>query len=611
MEDHTPITFDSFNGLYVRGRNESVLRDHSSICTNIEFYDKEIQTRFGSNLNFDDITNIKRIRLYKREGEATRVLILDSSGNIYDSTNVASPILTVVGMTDFKMEVFFSRAYITPIDSANEIGVSGSFLYVYDGTGVARKAAGTIPVGTLTATESAISGNVEAGYHLYAVAFETASGFITKPGPAIYAILESSGGFKVSLSGIPTGPSGTTKRHILATRSILVYDGNQEGYEFFFVANATINDNTTTTTTLSFFDADLISSAEYLFDQYQEIFAGIDLFEYKGRLCIANGNYIYLSRVGEPESFDALTGLALVGPGESSNIVACIEHREILYIHKKHRSFVTADNGNDPSTWIIPPIDKGTGSFIHGIIRILDAEGVSTDKFLVCAPKGLLIFNGYYQEPELTWKVENIWKRINRNYFNLVHGINDTDNHKVYIALPLDAATSCSHILVGNYKNGLDYLSIRWSLWNSAAWNPTSILIDLANDIPYLRIASSTGIFDISSSSRLDEGQAIISVNKTAPVDLRPGYLHHFGSVRMSVRGSGTLACALLSKDDVATSNLANTTLSLSPGKDYTRLTNFTNEKCAVSLTTSGAGDWFSLSRLDLYSKIVSAARPN
>lgn len=617
MRDHIPVTVSDFFGLFDRGADDAVPHGHSLTCNNLQFFENEIQSRYGTGLNYSSITNIKRIELYKRPGEVTRLLVLNSSGSLYDSTEPLTPILTNAYMTDFRVQTFFGRAYITPVNAGNGTGVSGSYLYVYDGTGTARKAAGVNPSGTITATASALSGTVEAGYHLYAVAYETESGFITKPGPDVYAILESDGTKKVDISlSLSSAPTGATKQHILATKAILTYDGNQNGYEFFFVPNGTINDVVTTTISVDFYDADLVESAEYLFDQYEEIPAGTGITEYKGRLILWNENYLYVSKVGEPESIDSLTGLVLIAPGEAGYITDCVEYRDILYVHKKFRATAVADNGLDPSTWTPVPIDKGTGCDMRGIIKILDAQGTSVDKFLVTGHKGLVLFNGLYQEPELTWKIEHIWQRINTNYFYLVHGVNDTQGHRIFISVPLDDATSCSHILYGDYSKGLDYQNIRWSIWSSSVWNPTAILVDiqpvsaLGLDTSYLRIGSTAGVYDLDIASRLDVAAAISSTYKTHLIPAKDGYLGHYGAVRLRTSGSGTLYTTIYTQDNSTSSALANTTLASTPNYDVTLLSNVINEKCAVEVKTTGAGAWFSLKRLDLFVKVLWTGRP-
>lgn len=608
MRDHASITVQDVGGLFDRGRDDLVPPNHLRESTNVVYFGGEIRKRFGTSISLSNISNIRRIELYTRTGEATRLLVLDNQGRLYDSSSPSSPILQITGMADFKMVTFFNRAYITPIGSDGR-GVPGSFIYVYDGTGIARKAAGNRPSGTLNVANSTLAGNVEAGFHLFAVAFETASGYITKPGPAIYGLIEAPGGKKVELSNIPTGPTGTIARHILATRSIIRYDGNQEGYEFFFVPNGRIPNNTQTTLTVDFFDADLFKSAEYLFDQIEELPAASGIGQYRGRMIYWEGNYIYFSKIGEPESFDALEGMVLVNPGESSDVKNCTEFRDTLYIDKQYGSYSTQDNGRSPGTWIVVSIDKGTGSGRRGTVRILDAQGTNIDQFIVCTLRGIVLFNGSYQRPELTFKIEDIWRRINKSVFDLVHGCNDPTRSTFYVAVPLDGASYCSHILVGNYENGLDPVNIRWSIWSSPVWAPRSILIDVGPDgNPVLKIGSDGGVYSLSSVSYLDSGQDIEAKISTSKIVVSPGYIGHFNQVVLRGWGSGDLNLKLLSEDLQSSQNLAPIALSPNPGKEYRVLANFMNEKATLEL--SNQSGWFSLQRIDIYAKPLWASRP-
>jgi len=610
MRDHTPASIVDFLGLYDRGLGDAVPNDHLSIADNVMYKEREVLTRDGTSLVLSSVTNIVRMALYKRIGEATRIIMLDNTGKFYDSTNPYGAILDLPGATDFKLQNFFGRAYITPIDAANGIGLSGEFVYVYNGTGSAIKAAGTAPSGTIQVGASALSGNVEAGFHLYAVAYETQYGYISKPGPAIYGLHEADGTTRIKIEDVPLGPAGTVKRHILATRSIIEYDGNQNGYEFFFVPNGSIDNNVDTEIEVNFFDSDLSATAEYLFDQYEEIPAGVGISEYKGRMIVWNENYVYVSKAGEPESFDALVGLILVGPGEAGYITDCVEYREQLFINKNNRSFVTSDNGGDPSTWLVSSLDKGTGCSLHGIIKILDAQGVSVDKFLLVSNRGITLFNGMFSEPELTWKINDIWSRVNKQYLYKAHGYNDTVSKRLYIAVPLDDATACSHIIYADYSKSLSYNGIRWALWSSALWQPTSILVDLNQDVPYLRIASTAGVYNQSSATKTDGAQAIISKIKTGYLYLSAGMVHHCVGCRLRISGLGTLISTLYSEDDVESSLLASITLGSSPGKDTSLLANFQNEKVALELSCESYGDWFSLNRSDLFLALLWASRP-
>lgn len=603
MRGHTPITIDDFMGLYDRGRNDAVPVNHFSVANNIRYGEREFSNRYGTNLTYTDTLNIKKFALYKRVGEATRLLILNNSGNLYDSTNPGTPILSIASMTGFRVTNFYGRAYITPVDIVNGIGSPGEAVYVYNGTGTARKAAGARPSGTITAIASGLSGHVETGYHLYAVAYETESGFITKPGPAIYAVLLSDSEKKVEFTNIPVGPAGTIKKHLLATRAIQTYDGNQEGYEFFFIPGADI-DNNNTVATVDFYDADLFKSADYLFDQLEEIPACVGVGEFKSRLIAWNQNVVYVSKIGDPESIDALAGFCIVGPSETSYLTDCIEYRDVLYMHKKFRAFSTQDNGGDPATWQVISIDKGTGCDQNGVIRILDAQGANIDKFIVCSHRGAVLFSGLYGERELTYKIQDIWKRINKSKFHLVHGYQDCYNSLLFIAIPLDASSVCSHILMGDYTRGMSAENIRWSLW-SFPWNAESVLVDISNDTSLIRIANNLGVFDYDSTKTDDEGQAILPAIRTAPMTLQSGYINHISAVKVSLQGQCIISPRLWDANDSLNETLHSIFITGQQNFATTFLANFISEKFCVELKTTVTGEYFTIYQIVLYGKII------
>ena len=610
--DHEPIRISKFMGLFDRGQDETCPADHLIDALNLVHDHDEIRTRDGLS-RLLTLPAIKRFFVYKRMNEASRLMILVAGGALYDSLNLATPVITIPSMVDFSSTVFFNRFYFTPHNRVS--GITGEKVYVYDGTTV-KQICGTAPTGTLVAANSASSGDIEDGFHLFAVSFETSSGYITKPGPAIYAFLDAPGGLKVDLSGIPIGPPGTVARHILATKSIEIYDGNQDGYEFFFAPDGRIPNNTATTLTLSFFDIALLSSADYLFDQVTTFPSCLGLTQFQGRM-VAWGfgdSTVKFSKPGAPESFDGVDGFIVVDPAESGDVSNCIEFRNQLEVAKSLRSYVTQDNGDVPVTWDVISIDKGAGTEVFGISTILDSRGNNTDRYLIADRSGLLIFNGLYQRPELTWKVEKIWKRINLIAFDTIQVAHDPISARIYVSIPLDGATEPSHLLVGDISEGYDHLAIKWELWGFP-WNPTSILVDVieATQKSVLRIGSSSGnIRHLDTSVFVDDGTAIESFAKFChvPAAIEDG-LFHFGALRFrGLRGSGNLQIRLYSTDNIRTQDLNQLVLGPTSSKDLTVLANFNEERMSVRLRTSFFAEKFSLTGFTAYAKPLWSGRP-
>lgn len=308
-------------------------------------------------------------------------------------------------------------------------------------------------------------GFIDFGLHLIGVVYETDTGFLTAPGPEFFGAMTSVNVKKgIQVSNIPVSPdSFVTKRHLVSTKVINNYNGDQNGFQFFFIPDGTIPDNVTTSLNVNFYDADLLEDASYLIDNFSEIPAGSGLATYNGRLVLFNINtdkgIVYLSAPGEPEAIDQVDGI-LVPPNRTDEIWNAQEFRDVLYIFKKNRTIPYIDNGDVPSTWADQtPIDQGIGASVHGIAEVLDSGGVNIEFLLITHFGGLYVFSGTYQKPELSWKIEDLWLEIDRNDFISIQIMNDSINKRIYIALPN------KKMLMADYKNGLDYDKIRWHLW--------------------------------------------------------------------------------------------------------------------------------------------------
>jgi hypothetical protein len=474
MRDHNPVLIEEFNGLWDRGGIDSVPIDHFSDCNNIQFLDSGFKTRDGEDV-YKAYPNVVRIHTYiKQDTEA--LLVLDDAGNIYDTENPIDPtaaILTVSGMTDFSMVSIAGRAFITPHNGIS--GLSGEYIYVYKGDGTAaRKAGGAKPTSAPVAANSATTGDVEAGYHVFAVVYETDTGFLT--GLSTGVALNCTGGKKVSLSSIPVSPdSFVVARRIVATTAIdpTLWDGNLEGYQFFFVPDGRIADNTTTTLDVSFFDSVLLDDASHLEDIYEHIPAGVNITTYHGRLVsVCEHDNISVARVsfaGEPEAVDQVDGIIIVGgvvlpsksvQNESDPLTNCIEYRDVLYLFKSTKTISATDNGDVPSSWPVQYIDNGQGASIHSITTILDSGGIDIDYLVVGNYTGIMQFNGTYNFPELSWKIRDLWLALDRDNFKSIETVNDTIHQVIYFCLP-DGT-----MLIADYSNGLDSKAIRYSPWS-------------------------------------------------------------------------------------------------------------------------------------------------
>lgn len=464
MRDHEPIVIQEFNGLWRRGDPDATPPDHFVDCNNIKFKQGGVLVRDGLD-TFLPIPNVLRSYTFVQESGQSE-LILDSDGNLYDSTYYPTPILTIATMTDFSFVSIAGRAYITPCDS--ETGLDNEFVYVYKGDGTAaRKAAGEAPVdspdGQLTVANSATTGTVEAGYHIFAVVYETDTGFLTSLGPTFKALL-APGAKKVDLTNMPVSPNSyVINKHICSTKAIAAsfYTGNVSGYNFYFIPGAVFA-NATLTGTVDFYDADLLESASHLQDLFEEIPAGVGLGTYHSRMLVYGTfddiSVCYVSMPGEPEAISQVDGLIIV-PLDGNPLTNAQEFRDVLYLFKQTRTVAYNDNGDVPSAWLPVILDQGIGAPLHGISTVLDSGGVNIDYLVIANPNGIILFNGAYTHPELSWKINDFWLEIDFGFYRFLQIINDSLNEVLYVVL------DTGDILVGDYGNGLDPKNIRWVTW--------------------------------------------------------------------------------------------------------------------------------------------------
>ncbi len=496
MRDHQPITLTKFNGLWKRGDAESTPRDHFSDCQNVEGIESGFQTRSGiqafviSEEDCVNLSNVVRAYNYLTPDTTGRLLVLDNSGNIYDtqSPTPCTPILSIPEMTDFAMVSIAGRAYISPNDGF--LGLEDEYIYVYLGDGVtARRAGGTPPVIGSFAGAASAGGHIDAGVHIIGVAYETNTGFITATGDTLIAVTVD-GTEDIDLTDIPVSPdSYVVARWIVASRAIdpTLYDGNLEGTQLFFIHR--IDDNVTDSYTLDFYDSELLKDAWYLLDLFTNIPAGVNLTQYHGRLVSmtefgeanadplldTTGNYSLarVSEPGQPEAFDQISGL-IITPIDGTKLTNGNEYRDILYLFKNTRTYAYTDNGDVPSSWPLTIIDQGTGCPVHGLASVLDSGGSNVDFLIICDYSGIMLFDGAFKRPsgELSYKIRDYWLEIDRDAFNDLQILNDSITQWIYISLPN------GQILVGDYTVSLDLKSIKWFPWKFDVFVTTIALIN-------------------------------------------------------------------------------------------------------------------------------------
>jgi hypothetical protein len=627
MRDHKPFVIDKFRGLWARQDYGSCPPDHFTECNNIDFRQDAVATRDGIAVFPFAIQDV--VRMYPFNQESGHSLIcLDSSGRIYDSEFPSTPILTLPTMTDFGFVSMLGRAYISPCNG--KTGLPGTQVYVYEGDGTpARVAAGLGPIdlhGIMTAVNSTQDGSIEAGTHLFAAVYETKSGFLTNYGPDHLqgTKIDAPGGKKADLANIPVSPNpAVVKVHIVATKAITGYNGDPSQYEYFFVPGAVFT-NGTTTGRVTFFDADLLDSADDLQDLFTTIPAGVGLGIYHNRLLVyATANDIsavWVSNPGEPEAINQVDGL-LVFPLDGDPITNAQEFRDVLYVFKQSRTNAWSDNGDVPSSWPITILDQGIGCSVHGLATVLDSGGVNIDFLIICDLGGIYLFNGAYVKPELTWKLRDLWLNLNRPEFRTIRIVNNTVAKRIHVLLPNNIGT-----LLGDYRDALTPKDILWSRWtynldvrDLAFFKPNTP--DAEFDTLFLgAYGSSGGVYQRVNGRRTDQHREppMVLTEDNIPdprvahfqfgEDQSEAYLH-IGAVTLGITGTGMLRCDFLDLQDNPNYQIF-VIMRPDPVRLPRILCNAQGQRLRFTYKTTGKGEVFILDRIILWYKPLWTEHP-
>jgi len=88
------------------------------------------------------------------------------------------------------------------------------------------------------------------------------------------------------------------------------------------------------------------------------------------------------------------------------------------------------------------------------------------------------------------------------------------------------------------------------------------------------------------------------------------GFINHYGAVRLRVKGSATFRMRLLSLDEVKIKTLVPLTLVALAYKEPTRVTNFTQQRAQLELSTTAINEYFEVTKIIVFTKLVAENYP-
>ncbi len=367
-------------------------------------------------------------------------------------------------------------------------------------------------------------------------------------------------------------------------------------------------------------------------------FSVTDVFEYSQRMgyvvdvpSIATTgatSAVYFSEPNDPQHITADQHIVTL-PGYRK-INAAFVIRNVCYLLGPFWTYAVHDTGDVPVLWPAPAlVDGQIGCPCSQLaVTVNYAAGFAW----VVSRRGLECFAaGQYGPRPISYYVDNEWQRI--NFAGAGHTIqisDDTVRQEVLLIVPLDGATTPTHVMVFNYARGISPQTIDYSLWNIADMatlgaitmvrNPTSTINEpWASRLDPGNVKRHMFAAEAGSSSDSDSGSpgvpvAIDFVYRTGlfpNADLAMGQIWKGQKIQVRVSGGGTLNSTARTLDQVRSAPLRPITLAANPGLEYTRSfpAGFNSEGFSIEFEENTTAGRVTMSGMAVYTSPYSVRR--
>jgi hypothetical protein len=315
------------------------------------------------------------------------------------------------------------------------------------------------------------------------------------------------------------------------------------------------------------------------------------------------------SGTDQPEAYDGVTGIMSIAENNGQGLRAAFTLRNNLYFVKERSLYVTATDGvNEPALWQVEEVSNQVGTpSAHGV-------GIGEEWAVIAGRTGLYFFDG--GEPvKLSQEIQPTWDAINWQYGHRIWVQVDTREKRIYIGVPMGAATQPNQVLMLDYAEGFGDPLVamltapergrKWAPWMIAA--NCCALVERSTGVAQVFFGSnnSTGkIYGLNPGAYSDDGAAINSFYSTAYLAATGlSGRNLFGYLTGYVQGAGTLALSASLPGNSSTISLGAPTLGSPASRDMEQFTNVLSERVSYQFGTNAAGSWFSLTKLVPWAK--------
>ena len=307
---------------------------------------------------------------------------------------------------------------------------------------------------------------------------------------------------------------------------------------------------------------------------------------------------VWWSRPGLPREVDMTWGPVTIASGQGQKVRYGFEMGDRFYYVTDRSVWVTQDNGGEPGQWPLELVADGVGT------PSFNGVGEGADWKVIAAPEGLWLFTGstVTEDANLAREIKGLWSRIAwEQYGHLVTVRVMASLRQIWIGVPLDGATSVSHLLVLDFSEGFSSglssggVGRRWSVWTIA---PTAAPLEFldANNERRAMVAVGGKTLSLADGTFADDGAGYAFAWEGGPMGPDEG-LALFRKLTFSAEGSGLLTPSLVRAGGQLVTFPSQTLYSPRRG-DYALLASVTDERVGVRFeqaATSGA--WVRIAR--------------
>ncbi|MGA9883590.1 MAG: hypothetical protein WBQ34_07720 [Candidatus Acidiferrales bacterium] len=322
-----------------------------------------------------------------------------------------------------------------------------------------------------------------------------------------------------------------------------------------------------------------------------------------------NPSLVRASGTDEPEAYDGVTGIMSIADNNGQGLRAAFTLRNNLYFVKERSLYVTATDGvNEPALWQVEEVSNRVGTpSAHGL-------GIGEEWVVIAGRTGLYLFDG--SEPvKLSQEIQPTWDAINWEYGDRIWVQVDTREKRIYIGVPVGAATQPNQVLMLDYAEGFTDPLVaalsapergrKWAPWTISA--NSCALVERSTGVAQIFFGSNNSsgkVYGLTPGAYSDDGAAINSFYSTAYLAATGlSGRNLFGYLTGYVQGAGSLALSASLPGNSSTVSLGSWTLASPASRDMEQFTNVLAERVSYLFGTNAGSSWFSLTKLVPWAK--------